>query len=103
MVTYLYNLYLNTKCYLTKYPLINIILRFLLRSRLEKLIYFKKYKYSKYKLIEKFNIYDIRYKVNALNNFLFNLNLNNILFNLNIFKVLNLLSNKKVYMCLNFL
>jgi len=103
MVTYLYNLYLNTKCYLIKFPLINIMLRFLLRSRLDKLIYFKKYKYSKYKFIEKYNIYDIKYKVNILYNFILKFNFNRILFNFNIFKVLNLLSNKKIYIYLNFL
>lgn len=51
IVIYLYNLYLNIKCYLNRYFLVNIVLRFLLCSRLEKLIYFKKYKYSKYKFI----------------------------------------------------
>lgn len=97
IVTYLYNLYLNTKCYLNRYPLVNIVLRFLLRSRLEKLIYFKKYKYSKYKFIQKFQIYDIKFKVNPNKSFLSSINIKNILCKLNIFKVLNLLSNKNIY------
>jgi hypothetical protein len=63
----------------------------------------RKYKYSKLKLIEKYYIYDINFNLNKYHINFFNLYVKKNLNKLKIFNLFNLLSNKKVYMYLNFL
>lgn len=100
---YYYNLYLSANVLSLKYPLINIILRFLLRRRLIKLIHSKKFKYSKLRLLEKYRLKEVLYLQKKDFNYILDFKICELFLNSKFIKLNKILSDKNLFISINFI